>query len=67
MSVKYANTMDENELLFVQNCGAKVFKRFILDGEKSTEEDKSINSSKLEQKVSLTDIIMESWTGSQVY
>ena len=68
--------MDAQELRFIHNCKAKVFKRFILDNSKEDEEteDKNNNSrsrkadtSLLDEKVSLSDIIMESWTGSQVY
>lgn len=81
-----SNILDNTEYQFVQNCNAKVFRRFNM--ETSQEDDnnegglprprdpssKSRNARRHDSSmrnssltVSLTDIMMENWTGSKVY
>ena len=50
---------------FVKNFKSKVFKRFLL--EKGAAASRYEQESTSAQKLSLQDIIMESWTGSRVY
>ena len=52
---------------FVQNSNAKVFKRFNLEKGQDLKQKYSEREKVSNERVSMTQIIMESWTGSRIY
>ena len=61
---KISTVVESEELKFIKSCKEKVFKRFILENNKDEKGEKKAESY---ESISLTEIIMESWTGSRVY
>jgi len=62
-------SIEASELKFIRSCKAKRFKRFILESDNESASSMKVTSSVLDQTaekefVSLSDIIMQGWTGT---